>query len=87
MKMLKTFEKAERQLGGVLTRDLTKQPMKESTEEKEPITNQEEENTCKCFKKQPIFVTENFDGCQLCQQMQTGKKKRQKDSLHEFLNQ
>ena len=84
MKMLKTFEKAERQLGGVLTRDLTKQPMKESTEEKEPITSEEEENTCKCFKKQPIFLTENFDGCQLCQQMQTGRKNNWKKIL--FIN-
>eukprot|EP00111_Clytia_hemisphaerica_P012939 TCONS_00038001-protein len=72
MKMLTTFEKAERQLGSVLTRDLTKQPIGEEAEEQEPITNEEVETTCKCFKKQPIFVTENFDRCQLCQQMQTG---------------
>ena len=61
--MMETFKKAEMQLGSVLTR-----------EEDEGNEDDSEEDACRCFKKQPVFVTKMFDGCQLCQQMQTGRE-------------
>ena len=63
--MLKSFKKAEIQLASVLTND----SVEETTDGED---NGDGWEGCKCFKKQPIFVTEKIDGCQLCQQMQTG---------------
>ena len=64
--MLKSFKKAEIQLASVLTNEDTE----ETTSEDNGDDDRWEE--CKCFNKQPLFVTEEIDGCQLCQQMQTG---------------
>lgn len=64
--MLKSFKKAEIQLASILTNEATE----ETTGEDNGDDDSWEE--CKCFNKQPLFVTEKIDGCQLCQQMQTG---------------
>lgn len=63
--MTTTFEKAERQLGSVLTRDYYG-----NSEEAEMNKNEGDDEDCQCFNKQPVFIT--GDSCQVCQQMQTG---------------
>lgn len=60
--MLRTFEKAESQLGAVLTQE-------------EMNNSNSTEKYCKCFKNQPVFVTKKHDTCQLCRQMEKGLSK------------
>lgn len=63
--LLRIFNKAERQLGAVINSDDT---MLVNEKQKQ----KEDNDFCKCFKNQPIFITKKFNKCQRCKEMEKG---------------